>query len=172
VADDNRDLLIAGLKDAYAVKTQALDMMRMQHRRLDKYPELKVRVGKHVTETENQMKRLEECLAKFNESPSTIKDTAMRLVGNVQSMFHATAEDEVIKNMFANNAFENFEIATYKGLAAMAEAVGAHDVADAARQSLHEEEDMARFVSEHIEQTVREYMAMRESGEEASTGVV
>lgn len=157
----NRDLLIAGLKDAYALETQALDMMRTQTNRLDGYPELQARIQQHVTETEQQLKRLEGCLAQFNESPSTLRDVALRLTGNLQSMFHAAAEDEVIKNVFASNAFENYEIATYKGLAAMAENVGANDVADVARQNLREEEDMARFISEHIEPTVRNFMAQR-----------
>ncbi len=169
--DSNRDLLIAGLKDAYALETQALDMMRTQHNRLEQYPELKARVGQHVTETEQQLKRLEGCLAQFNESPSTLKDMALRLTGNLQSMFHAAAEDEVIKNVFASNAFENYEIATYKGLATMAESVGAQDVADVARQNLREEEDMARFISEHIESTVKDYLAQRSVGIEGRTGI-
>jgi len=171
MADNNRDLLIAGLKDAYALETQALDMMRTQQSRLDQYPELKARIGQHVTETEQQMQRLETCLAQFNESPSSLKDFALRLTGNLQSMFHAAAEDEVIKNVFASNAFENYEIATYKGLAAMAESVGARDVADVARENLREEEEMARFISEHIESTVQDYMAKRSVGAEGQTGV-
>lgn len=158
---DNRDLLIAGLKDAYALETQGLDMMRTQASRLEGYPELKARIQQHLTETEQQLKRLEGCLAQFNEPPSTLRDVALKLTGSLQSLFHAAAEDEVIKNVLASNAFENYEIATYKGLAAMAEYAGANDVADVARQSLREEEDMARFVSEHIESTVRDFMAQR-----------
>lgn len=169
--ESNRDLLIAGLKDAYALETQALDMMRTQQDRLDQYPELKSRIGQHVTETEQQIQRLESCLAQFNESPSTLKDFALRLAGNLQSMFHAAADDEVIKNIFASNAFENYEIATYKGLAAMAESVGAQDVADVARENLREEEAMARFINEHIESTVQSFLAKRAAGEEAQTGI-
>lgn len=169
--ESNRDLLITGLKNAYAMETQALDMMRTQQDRLDDYPELKSRVSQHVAETEQQMKRLEDCLAQFNESPSTLKDLALRLTGNLQQMFHAAAEDEVIKNVFASNAFENFEIATYKGLAAMAEVAGAHDIADVARQNLREEEDMARFISDHVEPTVREYMARQAVWAESQTGI-
>ena len=169
--DSNRDLLISGLKDAYALENQALDMMRTQQGRLDKYPELSARMGQHADETEVQIQRLERCLAQFNESPSTLKDLALRLTGNLQSMFHAAAEDEVIKNIFASNAFENYEVATYKGLAAMAESVGAHDVADVARQNLREEEEMARFVSDHIESTVRDFMTNRAAGAEAQTGI-
>jgi len=165
--ETNRDFLIAGLKDAYALESQALDMLRAQHERLDPYPELKARIGQHVTETEQQIQRLESCLAQFNESPFTLKDFALRLAGSVQSMFHASADDEVIKNVFASNAFENYEIATYKGLVAMAETVGAQDVVDVARQNLREEEAMARFINEHIESTVRSFLAKRSAGEEA-----
>lgn len=169
--DSNRDFLITGLKDAYALEAQALDMLRTQHSRLDQYPELKARIGQHVEETEQQIKRLEGCLAQFNETPSTLKDMALRLTGNLQSVFHSAAEDEVIKNIFASNAFENYEIATYRGLAAIAEIAGAHDVADVARQNLREEEDMARFIGDHVDSTVREFMAQRAVGTESQTGI-
>jgi len=40
-------------------------------------------------------------------------------------MAHAPVQDEVVKNTFANYAFEHVEIATYRALIALAQAVGA-----------------------------------------------
>lgn len=171
MAESSRELLIAGLKDAYALETRALDMLHTQHSRLEKFSELKARVGQHIEETEQQIERLEKCLAEFNEPPSALKEIALRLTGNLQSMFHTTAEDEVFKDVFASLAFESYEIATYKGLAAMAEIAGARDIADVARQNLSEEEDMARFVSAHVEPTVRDFMAQHAFGTESQTGI-
>lgn len=37
---------------------------------------------------------------------------------------HTVAPDEIIKNSFANFAFENFEIAAYKSLLALARQLG------------------------------------------------
>lgn len=39
-------------------------------------------------------------------------------------MSHALADDEILKNTFANNAFENFEIAAYKTLIALCAPAG------------------------------------------------
>jgi len=49
---------------------------------------------------------LESC----GESVSTFKDTARSVAANAISM----ARDEILKNTFANNAFEDSKIASYK----------------------------------------------------------
>ena len=41
------------------------------------------------------------------------------MMANLQAMAHSTADDEILKNTFANNAFENFQIAAYKSLIAL-----------------------------------------------------
>jgi ferritin-like metal-binding protein YciE len=46
------------------------------------------------------------------------------MVANVTALFHSAADEEILKNMFASNAFENFEIAAYKSLITLAEAAG------------------------------------------------
>jgi ferritin-like metal-binding protein YciE len=40
-------------------------------------------------------------------------------MANVMAMTHGMAGYEIIRNTFANNAFENFEIAAYKSLLAL-----------------------------------------------------
>jgi hypothetical protein len=80
MVDSTRDLLIAGLKDAYAMERQSEDMLAIQSRRCGDYPQLKARLDQHADETKQQQRRLEECLNSFDESPSMIKDAAMRTV--------------------------------------------------------------------------------------------
>ncbi len=46
----------------------------------------------------------------------------MGLMGNMAALAHAPAQDEILKNTFANHAFENYEIAVYDSLIAIAEA--------------------------------------------------
>ena len=169
MSESNRELLITGLRNAYAVESQALDMLKSQHNRLDDYPELKSRIGEHITETEQQIVRLERCLGKFGESASTLKDFALRAMGNLQNWMHALASDEVLKGTFASYAFENYEIASYTALIAMAEACGDAEVADVCRQTLREEEAMADWLRQRIDPTVRQYMAKQRA--EGSAGV-
>ncbi len=45
-------------------------------------------------------------------------------MGNLAAVGHSLTSDEVVKNSFANYAFEHFEQAAYMSLIAMAEGVG------------------------------------------------
>jgi hypothetical protein len=54
-----------------------------------------------------------------------MKDAMMSFVGNMAAMGHAIAPDEILRNQLANNTFENYEVAAYKSLLALAEAGGA-----------------------------------------------
>jgi ferritin-like metal-binding protein YciE len=98
------------------LETQARELMERQWERLTDYPEVKSRVQIHLRETEGQLKRLAQCLSSLGESTSTIKDAAQSFMGNMMAVGHSMAGDEILKNTFANNAFEHFEIAAYKSL--------------------------------------------------------
>jgi ferritin-like metal-binding protein YciE len=80
--------------------------MERQSKRLDDYSEVKAKVTAHLGETNEQLKRLEQCLEACGESTSSLKDTAQSVMAN--AMAHSMAGDEILKNTFANNAFENF----------------------------------------------------------------
>jgi ferritin-like metal-binding protein YciE len=67
-------------------------------------------VKQHLAETNHQLSRLEQCLEACGETCSTLKDDAAQSVtANTMAMAHAMAGDEILKNTFASNAFENFE---------------------------------------------------------------
>jgi len=120
IAYSQREILLTGLKNAYALEAHAADVTQNQASRLGDYPELQRRVQQHHEETLRHRDRLGECLSQLGESPSTLKDSVLRLVGNMQTMFHATADDEVLKGTFASVSLEHYEIASYKSLIAMA----------------------------------------------------
>src|SRR5689334_16495022 len=106
-----RDLFVVGLRNAHAMEIQARELMERQSERLDDYPEVKSKVSAHLQETNEQLRRLEQCLEACGEGTSGLKDTAQSMVANLQAMMHSAAGDEILKNTFANEAFENFEIA-------------------------------------------------------------
>src|SRR4051794_16393960 len=120
-----KDIFIVGLRNAHGMETQARELMERQSERLDEYPEVKAKVADHLQETNEQLKRLEQCLETLGEGTSTLKDTAQSVMANVLAMTHAVAGDEILKNTFAN--FENFEIAAYKSLLALCGPAGSED---------------------------------------------
>jgi len=156
-----RDLFITGLKNAHAMERQAQEMLERQSARMTEYPELKAKAHEHLLETREQMRRLEVCLEKLGSSPSTLKDTALALGANMAAIGHAMADDEVLKNAFASNALEHFEIAAYKSLLAMADRAGIA-MKTVLEQSLREEERMAAWIDKHVESLTMQYMQKEE----------
>lgn len=68
----------------------------------------------------------------------------------------------VLKNTFANNAFENFEIAAYKSLLALCGAAGASEARGLLEQSLQEEERMAEWVDANVEKVTLQFVQHEE----------
>lgn len=152
------ELFIAGLRNAHAMETQAREIMERQSGRLDDYPEVKEKVAQHLAETEGQLKRLDECLRTFGEDSSALKDTAQSVMGNLAAMAHTMAEDEILKNTFANNAFENFEIAAYKSLLAMCGPAGAESCKPLLEANLREEQQMADWLAANVAKVTMQYV--------------
>lgn len=162
-----RDILVAGLHNTHALEMEALQIMNRQVERLQNYPELEQALRVHIRETEEQRRRLEEAMDELQESPSTIKEAIFGLMGNVAAVAHAPAKDEILKNMFANHAFENYEIAAYKSLIVIAEAAGFRNVSGF-QQSLREEEAMAQKMKDLVEPITRKYISLEQRETTAS----
>ncbi|ETR76392.1 hypothetical protein X566_17900 [Afipia sp. P52-10] len=154
-----RDIFIVGLRNAHAMEVQARELMERQSERLTDYPEVQSKVKQHLDETNAQLQRLEACLESCGESSSTLKDTTTSIMANTQAMMHSMAGDEILKNTFANNAFENFEIAAYKSLLALCNDAGAPTARAPLEESLKEEQRMAEWIDSHVESITKQYMA-------------
>src|SRR3954447_15772691 len=123
-SDAARSIFITGLKNAHALEAQATQIIGRQLDRLENYPEVAERLRLHLEETKQHQQRLEEILGSLNEDYSTIKDIAAGFMGNMAALGHTPAGDEILKNSFANLAFENYEIAAYTSLITVGEATG------------------------------------------------
>jgi ferritin-like metal-binding protein YciE len=120
---------------------------------------VKAKVAAHLRETEGQLNRLEKCLEACGESTSSLKDTTQSMMANMQAMAHSMAGDEILKNTFANDAFEHFEIASYKSLLALCGPAGVEDARAPLQQSLQEEQRMADWVESNVEKVTMDYLA-------------
>lgn len=163
-----RHIFVVGLRDAHAVEHQALALMDRQIQHLSNYPEVEQRLREHRVETEQQIKRLDEILDGLGESRSVIKDAALTVSGNLAALGHMVAADEILKNSFANFAFENFEAASYKALITIAEQGSYGSAIPLLNQTLSEELAMAQFCDEALPGITRKYLSLRAAGETAS----
>jgi ferritin-like metal-binding protein YciE len=161
------DLFLTGLRNAHALEQQALAMMKPQINRLEHYPEVLTRLQSHERETEGQIRRLDAIFESLGESPSALKGAATSLMGSLGALGHATAGDEILKNTFANFAFENFEIAAYKSLICLAEAAGHPQFLKPLEETLGEEIAMAGWIEENVEAVTLKFVELSEAGETA-----
>jgi len=163
-----RSIFVTGLRDAHAVEHQALALMDRQLDRLKNYPEVETRMRAHRLETEHQIERLDHILETLGESHSGLKDAALSVSGNLAALAHTLAGDEILKNSFANFAFENFEAASYKALITVADHGGFADAIPLLRETLDEELAMAPVCDEVLPRVPRRFLELREAGETAS----
>lgn len=159
-----REIFETGLRNQHAVEHQAIELLERQIGRLENYPEMAERMRLHLEESKEQALRLEELLSDLGTSSSMLKDAAMSLAGNVAALMHMTAPDEVLKNSFANFAFEHYEIAAYKSLLILSDIYGHGAAASALQKSLEEELAMAKWLDEHLATTTRTFASRSEAG--------
>ena len=149
-----RDLFVVGLRNAHAMEVQARELMERQSERLGDFPKVQSRVRRHLDETNAQIRRLEQCLDSLGESSSGLKDTAMSFAANMAAMGHAAASDEILKNTFANNAFEHYEIAGYGTVRSYAKLLGNSEAAKLLQQTLDEEGETDKKLTKLAESNI------------------
>lgn len=164
---DANEILLTGLRNAHAMEKQALSIIDPQLKRIESYPDVLQRLQQHRSETEHQIERLEGILDQLGDSPSVVKDTVLSMMGGLASLGHAPAGDEILKQSFANFAFENYEIAAYNSLIQLAEASGQTEIVAPLRENLEEEERMAKWLEQHLPDVTQQYVVLRRSGEKA-----
>jgi ferritin-like metal-binding protein YciE len=163
-SEPSLEIYLTGLRNQHAVEQQAISLLSRQVERLENYPEMEARMRQHIQESEQQAKRLEELLGNHGTSHSKIKDAVTSIGGNIAALAHTVAPDEVLKNTFANFAFEHFEIAAYKSLLTIADLINQSGAASLLKQSLNEEVQMAQWIDEHLADTTRRYVERSRSG--------
>jgi|1186.fasta_scaffold120468_1 ferritin-like metal-binding protein YciE len=165
--DTVQSIFLTGVKNIHALEKEARQLLERQIERVQNYPEMGQMLRKHLDETNQQEERIDRILEALGADRSVLKDFVTQLMGNMAAVAHAPAGDEILKNTFANNAFENYEIAAYKSLITMAEAAGQTQHVPALRQSLQEEQRMAQWIADNVETITRKYLEREQSGRKA-----
>ena len=163
------ELYHTGLRDMHALEMAAIELTERQAERLDNYPEMKAKLQQHHAESEEQARRLEEILDRHSTSTSGVKNTVTSVMGNVAAALHAPASDEVLKNTFANFAFEHQEIAAYTSLIVMARSLGDTASIPSLEASLAEEEGMAEWIRGQIVPTTERFIQLTQMGKRAGS---
>ncbi|WP_169196897.1 ferritin-like domain-containing protein [Devosia sp. MC1541] len=158
------EIYVTGLKNAHAMEHEALAIMEPQVASIKNYPEVAQRLQQHLEETKGQILRLESLLERAGAQKSALKDIAMGAGGTIAALGHKLAPDEIVKNSFANFAFEHYEIAAYKSLIALARAQNDSDPVATLTTTLDEEIAMSEWLDYNVEPLTLQFATLREQG--------
>ncbi|MDX6806474.1 DUF892 family protein [Terrihabitans rhizophilus] len=165
--DTAHRLFLNALRNVRAIEHEGLALMGHQFGQLEHLPEQRAALQRHRLETEEQIRRLDEIFAGLHEEPSTLKEAAGALLGNLAGFSHKLADDEILKNHLALTAFENLEIASYLGLIVLARASGFNAYLPHLQANLAEERAMAAWLHAGVPEITRNVLARAAFGQSA-----
>jgi ferritin-like metal-binding protein YciE len=150
------DILIAWLRDAYAMEKALIPVLENHAKDAAAYPDIRARIEQHAAETREHQRLVEQCLRQLGEEPSTTKNVMAKVMGAVQSVATGAFHDEVVKNALQDFGTENFEIACYRALAEAAGALNRPEIVTICENIRREEESMARFLEQNLPDVVHD----------------
>jgi ferritin-like metal-binding protein YciE len=161
------DNLLEWLRDAHAMEQQADQMLTGMAQRIQNYPELKAQIERHIEETRNHAKLVQQCVERRGGNTSLIKSVVGQVVGLGQALSGLFVSDEIIKGALAGYTFEHMEIASYEILITTAEQAGDMKTRLVCENILREERAMASWLEEHLSGLTVEFL--RRSADPAAT---
>lgn len=163
MSDTKRDDLITWLRDAHAMEAATIDNLQRLIEAADDYPQLRMQAQRHREASIRQRDEIERELGRLGSDPSTIKDMAMKLPGNMEPLLSMFTPDSMPKNCIAGHAWEHFEIASYRSMLGAAEELGMTELRAMCERFIAEEKEMADFFHQHLPEITRQYLRRRAS---------
>ena len=153
MARDLQDKLEKHLTDVHAIEEQALVQMRRAPD-IAGDEELARVYSDHLTETEDQERRVRERLEAHGADPSATKDLVARAGGIGMILFARSQPDTPGKLTAHAFSYEHMELAAYDLLALVAERAGDAETAEVARSIRDQEAAMADRLAANFDRAV------------------
>ena len=148
------DQLITWLDDAHAMESGLAGILQSHTAHFNEFPAAAARVQQHVAETQQHARRLEQCLAQLGRTPSGVKSTVSSLIGTLEGASTTLFSDRLAKDVLADYAAEQFEVACYTALVSVASRLGYTDIARLCQENLREDKAMADWLLEQLPDVV------------------
>ncbi len=165
-----QEKLIGVLAETHAMAVHFREALSIHHGLSGWNPEVEERLERHLAETDEQIARLERCLAAHDREPSTLRRMLGNALGMLQGFADAYREDTYEHMMTANYVAKHLAIANYVMLRDLARAVGDDATRAAMESSMMEEMAMARWLFERLPQA--SFVSARHEGFEVPEDLV
>ncbi|MHB1161988.1 MAG: YciE/YciF ferroxidase family protein [Chloroflexota bacterium] len=145
-----RDLFVYELSSAHSMEQSLLKQLPQMEQACQN-PQVKQLISNHITDTQRQSSRVEECFRMMGVQPMNVTCHAIDCMQqDFQSFMQQSPSQENI-DMFCLGATaktEHYEIATYTGLVEKARLMGETQVVSVLEDNLHEEQRTAQAVEQ------------------------
>lgn len=158
------ELLVAWLNDAHAMEEALIPNLENHAKDAEGHPELQARIRRHIDETRRHAELVRGCIERLGQKPSTAKVVVGKAIGGMAGLSTGAFHDELVKDLLADFAVENLEIASYEALIVAARAIGDEATVDTCRQILADEHAMARVIENNLPGVVRETLQLQPAG--------
>jgi ferritin-like metal-binding protein YciE len=153
------ELIIAWLKDAYAMEKSIVESLEKQVDLASDHPEIQSGIQRHLEATKGHAESVKNCLSQLDESPSGIKTGLGAVGGKMQGMAMGAAKDDLVKAALQDYSTEHMEIASYKALIVGLEDIGLPTLAEELKPVLEDEIAMAKWLEQQLPTIVKEAVA-------------
>lgn len=156
-----KELLIKWLNNAYATENALLEIMNNNAEAAS--DEARAEIEHHIDETRNQAERAKMEIKRLGGEITDPDPDKKILIDAMLEMSRIGSPDKQIKNAVMDHATEHMEMADYTAIIRLAEECGEQETADAMKETLKEENEMAdktlkmlpvvldKFMEENIE---------------------
>jgi ferritin-like metal-binding protein YciE len=143
-----QEQIVKYLTDIHSIEQQALVQMKIAPK-IAADPVLEAAFEKHIGETEDQKRRVDERLEALGGSPSKIKDVAGAATGPAFALFAKLNPDTPGKLVTHAFSYEHLELAAYELLSRIAARANDQQTVELAKQIAAQENAMARRLSDN-----------------------
>lgn len=151
------ELFMDGIRDIYWAEHHLLKALPKMIKAASS-PDLVTAIERHLSETENHVARLEQIFGLLKEKVIAKKCDAMEgLSKEGEAVIESTEDGTATRDagiILAAQKVEHYEIATYGGLSQVATTLGLEDVAALLEETLAEEKNADRVLTEVAENNI------------------
>ncbi len=169
--DSLKKLYLEELRDLYSAETQLVKALPKMVKGASS-AELKEAFGDHLEQTKEHVERLDEIFGRLDEKPTGKTCEAMKgLIEEGSEMLEKDGEESVIDAglIGAAQRVEHYEIAAYGTVRTFADLLGEKNAAELLEQTLEEEGETNKTLSELAEGIVNEKALAEEGDQKAAT---
>lgn len=155
---NTKDELMDWLRDAYAME-RGLEVSLRKMADSEETPfALRERARLHLHQTGEHAEAVKQALEELGSDTSALKTGLAKTMESLKGFGTFFAKDEEIKDILAASAMEHFEIACYRAIRTGASLLGLTSVEMMCDRILFEEEEMAKWLDEHLPEVVTHYL--------------